>query len=124
MALPSETLSPSLALPLRVKREPMARSLPSKDGFWLIDANGRSIALVGPAEDAELRAQQIAAACNYRVLHEDALSVIAQKSEAAVSYLQDSGEMLFLQYAEGSLDTARAALDGKPLPFPAKETAP
>jgi hypothetical protein len=41
---------------------------------------------------------------------EDALTLIAEKSEAAVRYLKDSGEELFLQYARGTLDTARKAL--------------
>lgn len=119
MSLPSETLSPSLALPLRVKP-----SAYPKGAFWVVDQQGHKLALAGPGERAKRDAEQLAEACNCRALHEQALSVIAQKSEAAVSYLQDSGEMLFLQYAEGSLDTARAALDGKPLPFAAKETAP
>ena len=42
---------------------------------------------------------------------EAALKLIAGKSEGAVHYLKGSGEMLFLQYAQGCLDTARKALN-------------
>lgn len=40
---------------------------------------------------------------------EAALRLIEEKSQGAVDYLRDSGEMLFLQYAQGCLDTSRSA---------------
>ena len=51
------------------------------------------------------------AACKVRIAElEAALRLIEKKSQGAVDYLKDSGEMLFLQYAQGCLDTACKAL--------------
>lgn len=61
MALPSETLAPELARPLRV--EP-AKQSHLAGAFVLIDKTGRRLGVIGPADDAELRAQQIVEAVN------------------------------------------------------------
>ena len=63
MALPSETCAPSLALPLSCK--PSENT--ALEGYWIIvDRNGRKLALVYPAADAERRAGEIVAACNFQ----------------------------------------------------------